>query len=278
MKLGIFAKIFPGDRSTTVFNAASEAGYGAVQYNMACSGIGALPGEIASEIVASVRDASLAAGVEIAAISATYNMIHPDLAIREAGRRSFEAIAASANQMGSNLLTVCSGSCDAHDQWRHHPDNESAAAWQEMVAELRLLVAIADRHNILIGVEPELANVISSPGRARKLIDELDSDRVRIVFDPANLFDVETEARRRAIIDDAVVLLADRIEIAHAKDRNADGSFATAGKGVIDYAAYIAALKRVGFSGSLITHGLAASEARGVADFLRATLGESEVV
>jgi sugar phosphate isomerase/epimerase len=277
MKLGIFAKTFPGDRASTVLQAAKDAGYGSVQYNMACSGIGALPEEIAPEIVASVRDASLATCIEIAAISATYNMIHPDRIIREAGRRSFEAIAASANEMGSKLLTVCTGSCDAQDQWRHHPDNDTAAAWAEMITEFRLLVAIADRYDVLIGVEPELANVIRSPERARKLIDELGSDRVRIVFDPANLFEADTEERRRAVIDDAVVLLADRIEIAHAKDRNPDGSFATAGKGVIDYGAYVAALRRAGFSGSLITHGLADGEARGVADFLRKKLEESEV-
>ena len=57
----------------------------------------------------------------------------------------------------------------------------------------------------------------------------------------------------------------------------ADGSFATAGKGVIDYGAYVAALRRAGFSGSLIAHGLAGGEARDVADFLKRKLDESEV-
>jgi sugar phosphate isomerase/epimerase len=268
MKLGIFAKTFAGEDPRSVLDAARAAGYTAVQYNMACSGLGPLPELISAETAARVRTASIDTGVEIAAISATYNMIHPDISKREAGRGSFEAIAANAHQMGSKLLTVCTGSRDAEDQWRHHPENESEDAWHEMIAEFRLLLDIAERYDILIGVEPELANVVSSPARAMKAIDELGGYRVRIVFDPANLFEVETDVRRREIIEDAVTLLARHIEIAHAKDRNADGSFATAGKGVVDFGHYVAALHKAGFKGALVTHGLSAREAPEVADLL----------
>ena len=64
-------------------------------------------------------------------------------------------------------------------------------------------------------------------------------------------------------------LLGDRIAMAHAKDRHADGRFATAGTGVIDFAHFLHALRGAGFDGDLVTHGLAADEAAGVAGFLR---------
>jgi sugar phosphate isomerase/epimerase len=63
--------------------------------------------------------------------------------------------------------------------------------------------------------------------------------------------------------------------MAHAKDRTSDGRFATAGKGVLDYRHYLGRLASIGFGGSLITHGLAADEAEGVAAFLAARLKES---
>jgi sugar phosphate isomerase/epimerase len=88
------------------------------------------------------------------------------------------------------------------------------------------------------------------------------------VLDPANLFENEDAETRGRIIDVSIDLLKDRIAIAHAKDRNADGSFATAGRGVIDYPRYVASLKRAGFDGDVITHGLSAAEAPGVAAFL----------
>jgi sugar phosphate isomerase/epimerase len=270
MKLGIFAKTFAGNSPLAVLQAAAAAGYASVQYNMACSGLSALPDEVTTDEARAVREASIATGVEIAAISATYNMTHPDPAKRRAGRNSFAAIAARAHEMGSNLLTVCSGSMDAEDQWRHHPENDSPGAWAVMIDEFRALIEIADRHDILIGVEPELANVVTSAEKARTLIDSLGSDRIRIVLDPANLAEVATLDDRRRIIADAVDLLADRIVMAHAKDRNADGSFATAGTGVVDFPHFIGCLRKAGFTGSLITHGLAGHEAAGVAAFLRA--------
>ena len=272
MRLGIFAKTFAGATPLAVLQAAAGAGYASVQYNMACSGIGPLPAEVTTETATAVREASGQTGVEIAAISATYNMTHPDQATRRAGRDSFAAIAAQTHAMGSRLLTVCSGSMDAQDQWRHHPDNSSAGAWRQMVAEFEALIEIADRHDILIGVEPELANIVDSARKARTLIDSLGSDRLRIVLDPANLVEIAAPETRRKIVAEAVDLLADRIVMAHAKDRNADGTFATAGKGVIDFSHFIDALDGAGFTGDLITHGLSAEAAPWVAEFLRATL------
>ena len=272
MRVGIFAKTFPGETPGDVMRAARDAGYSSVQYNFACSGLGALPTAISSEAVIAISAASKETGVDVAAVSATYNMIHPDGALRDKGRRSFEAIAAIARTIGAPLLTVCTGSRNAADQWSGHPANHSPEAWLDMIDEFRRLIAIADDYDVLIGVEPELANVVNSADQARRLMDNLENERIRIVFDPANLFETEDDQRRGEIIDKAIDLLGDRIAIAHAKDRNPDGSFATAGKGTIDYPRYLASLRAAGFTGDLITHGLSASEAAGVATFLKSSL------
>jgi sugar phosphate isomerase/epimerase len=272
MRLGIFAKTFPGNTPLEVFKAAAAAGYRSVQYNMACSGLGALPAEVSDSAADAVRRAAAETGVAVAAVSATYNMIHPSRYEREKGRSSFAAVAAQAHRMGAGLLTVCTGSRDAEDQWRHHPENASEAAWSEMMDECRALGLIAERFDVLIGVEPEHANVVSTAAKARRLLDTIGGDRVRIVLDPANLVGTEGLDERRRIIAEAVDLLKDRIAMAHAKDRAADGRFAAAGKGAVDFAHFIAALRAAGFAGDLVTHGLAASEAAGVAAFLASAL------
>jgi sugar phosphate isomerase/epimerase len=269
IKLGIFAKTFAGTNPLPVLASARAAGYRAVQYSMACSGLGSLPLAIGEKDAEAVREASEKTGVAIAAVSATYNMIHPDLAERENGRKSFEAIAAAAQRMGTRLLTLCSGSCDAHDQWRTHPDNSSAAAWEQMCREFRLLLPIAETHDIVLGIEPELANVVSSAERARDLLDAFGGDdRIRIVFDPANLFAVATVEEQRLLMANALSLLGDSIALAHAKDRLGDGRFAPAGAGVLDYRHYLSALRRSGFNGTLVAHGVLAEDPAGIAQFL----------
>lgn len=275
MKLGILAKTFRGTAPVAVLSAARDAGYAAVQYNMTCSGLAALPLEIPGDVAAAVARASDQTGVEIAAVSATYNMIHPDAAVREKGRRSFQAIASVAHRMGTRLLTVCSGTRDPADQWRYHPDNANPAAWQEMCGEFSHLLAIAEAYDVEIGVEPELTNVVSSAERARQLIDTLGSDRIRIVFDAANLIEIASPEGRRRIIENAVDLLRDRIALVHAKDRRQDGQFAAAGEGAIDFSHYLMVLRRAGFSGALVTHGLTAGQARQVAVFLTSLVAES---
>lgn len=117
-----------------------------------------------------------------------------------------------------------------------------------------------------------MANVVDSAASARRLLDSVGSDRVRIVLDPANLAEGVAPEERRFIIGAAVDLLADRLVMAHAKDRSTDGSFATAGTGVIDFPHFVACLRAAGFDGPLIAHGLAEDEAAGVAAYLSGLL------
>lgn len=272
MKLGIFAKTFEGKQPGAVLDAVANAGFAAAQYNMACSGLPAMPDLIEVEQARAVADAARTAAIEIAAVSGTYNMIHPDRAVREAGHRRLAVLAERSHAMSTRLITLCTGTRDLHDQWKEHPDNDTPEAWRDLTEAMEAAIGIADRYDVDLGIEPELANVINSAAKARRLIDEMQSPRIKIVLDPANLFEKATLDEQRATVSAAIDLLADRIVMAHAKDRNADGSFATAGKGVLDYAHYLSRLAAIDFTGSLITHGLSANEAEGVARFLSETL------
>jgi len=275
MRLGIFSKTFDGKEPLGVLGAVRSAGYAAAQYNMACSGLAAMPDAIASEVANAVAQAAREQGVTIAAVSGTYNMIHPDAQVRAAGHERLEVLAAACAGLGTRLITLCTGTRDPHDQWKGHVENDSAEAWRDLLVSMETAIAIADRYDIELGIEPELANVVSSARRARDLIDQLQSPRLRIVLDPANLFEVATLAEQRDTVVAAIELLADRIALGHAKDRHADGRFATAGTGVLDYPHYLACLRRAGFDGPLITHGLSAQEAPGVGVFLQRVLAES---
>jgi sugar phosphate isomerase/epimerase len=272
MRLGIFAKTFAGSDPGTVLAASKAAGFACVQYNMACSGLAAMPDALSVQDVAAVSAARGASGVAIAAVSGTYNMIHPDPAMRAKGLARLEVLLRHAAAMGTGMVTLCTGTRDATDQWRHHPDNGSAEAWRDLVAEMGKACALAEPLGIKLGIEPELANVVDTAPRARLLLDTLQSPALGIVLDPANLFEVATLAEQRDLLSRSVDLLADRIAMAHAKDRDASGGFATAGKGVVDFPHFLGALKAAGFNGDLVTHGLAANEAAGVARYLSGVL------
>ena len=272
MQVGVFAKTFAGTDPHGVLTTCKKAGFQLAQYNMACSGLGPLPDWISNETVTQIIDAAEASEVEIAAFSATYNMIDPDIARRDAGRRGFAAIADAAARLGTKMVTVCSGTKNAHNQWRGHPDNDAPIVWSEMCREFEFALRLAEQHDVLIGVEPEQANVVSSSRKAVRLLDEFSDSRLRIVLDPANILEGIPPEAQYAVIDEALDLLGPYIEMAHAKDRHADGSVAPAGQGTVDWSFFLRGLSRAGFDGPLIAHGMSANDAPTVASFLAAEL------
>jgi sugar phosphate isomerase/epimerase len=276
MQPGIFAKTFAAQGAQPTLDAVEAAGYETAQFNLACLGLPSMPDSIDPAVAAEVALASSRSGVSIAAVSGTYNMIHPDMAIRDSGLARLEVLCGACHAMGTRLVTLCTGTRDPVDQWRWHPANADAEAWRDLLVEMEKAVAIAERFDVELGIEPELANVVSSAPAAARLFTEIASPRLRIVLDPANLFETAAADKRQRLVEEAIDLLGSRIAMAHAKDRDAEGGFTTAGQGVIDFPHFIDCLKRSGFDGPLVTHGLPEADAPAVAGFLKGLLEKDD--
>jgi sugar phosphate isomerase/epimerase len=268
MRLGIFAKTFEGHDPAVVLAQVKSAGFSCVQYNMACSGLASMPDYIDQKTALDIA----AHGMEIVAVSGTYNMVHPDIEVREIGLKRLTVLASRCEAMETKIITLCTGSRDADDQWRHHADNGSIEAWSDLCSNMEAALIIAEQYDVTLGIEPELANVVSTAEKAQKLISEIKSSRLKIVLDAANLFEAVSINEQRQIVSSAIDQLAEHIVMAHAKDRLPTGEFVAAGKGCLDYPHYLAQLKAVGFNGPVITHGLTAKEAPQVATFLNGIL------
>ncbi|BAS39040.1 sugar phosphate isomerase/epimerase family protein [Klebsiella grimontii] len=275
MNKGIFSKTFDTSSVDQNFSLISQHGYQATQFNFASAGLKALPDNISLDVIAQIREAISKHGIRLEAISATFNMTHPDPAVIKHGMHCLDAICAAAEMLECPLVTLCTGTMDPEDQWRFHPDNNSPEAWACLVNSMQEALSIAEKYAVALGIEPELANVVNSAAKARQLIDEMGSPLLRVIFDPANLFEEVTLTEQHKIIRDALDLLGNDIAIAHAKDRTPDGSFTTAGRGVLDYDFYLTHLRNTGFDGCVVTHGLAADEAGEVSRMLDTYLQRS---
>ena len=276
MQIGIFATTFlnPNDPAPDVGGVLDQiAGLGvtAVSYDALCLGLPSMPDAIDPAQVSQVQDALAARGLWMPSLSATFNMAHPDPAERATGLRRLEVLAANARAFGTDLLTLCTGTRSTESMWRFHPDNASEEAWVDMRATMEQAIAIAETYDVRLGIEPEVANIVGSPRSARRLLDELGSDRLTIVMDGANIFPAGTLPRQREILDEAFELLGDDIGMTHAKDLTRDGAAgnAAAGTGLLDYAYYIHLLRRSGFDGAVVLHGLSSAQASGCVDFLK---------
>lgn len=274
MNLGIFAKTFTRPTLAGVLDAVQAHGLSVIQFNMVCAGLPALPDEIDPALAAQIKAEITARQLTMAAVSGTYNMIHPDPAERQAGLRRLSVLAAACRPMGATVITLCTGTRDPHNQWRGHPDNQTLAAWRDLTLAMDAALDLAEAYDLTLAIEPELANVVDSAAKAARLMAELRSSRLKAIIDPANILPAGTLPRQREIIDEALDLLGPHLIMAHAKDLSADGQAGNvaAGSGRLDYAYYLAGLRRIGFNGPLIMHGLTEAQVPQTVEFLRGLL------
>jgi len=115
MKLGIFAKTFARPMVEEVFAAVARLEVGCVQFNLACAGLPSMPDALPPGICERIAQAARHYGCEIAALSGTFNMCHPERPQRRDGLRRFEQVAAAAAALGCPLVTLCTGTRDATD-------------------------------------------------------------------------------------------------------------------------------------------------------------------
>jgi sugar phosphate isomerase/epimerase len=237
VELGIFARIFPRASADAVAAAVAGAGFGTTQLNLSSMGLPTLPPVGAALDLTAVGAAFSAHEVSVWGLSGTFNMAHPDASTRHLATARAQALIEVSPGVGAGFVTLCTGSRDAQDMWRRHPDNSSAAAWRDMRASLDLLLSSAQSAGVRLGVEPEPGNVVSGALQALRLLDELGADAglIGIVLDPANLVDPAAVGQQGQILRAAFAELGPYTVALHAKDVVDGGGFAAAGTGWLDY-------------------------------------------
>jgi sugar phosphate isomerase/epimerase len=121
MQIGIFAKTFPRPTVEEIFDAVVKHRLNCVQFNMACAGLPPLPDQIETDLLTRICESAKSRGIALAAVSGTYNMIHPDPQMREEGLRRLHVLASARHSMGTEVITRCTGTRDPEDMWRSMP-------------------------------------------------------------------------------------------------------------------------------------------------------------
>jgi sugar phosphate isomerase/epimerase len=274
MRLGIFARTFGRPTLEEVLDVVQQQGLDCIQFNFACVGLPSLPDRVDPELCDTIRRQLAQRGMEMAAVSGTFNLIHPDQAQRDQGVQRVAELARSCRRLGTSIITLCTGTRDPQNMWRRHPHNDSPDAWRDLVTMVRQLLNFTEDTGVTLAFEPEVANVVDSAVKAHRLLDEIQSPRLKVVMDGANLFHRGELPRMRQILTEAINLLSPDIVLAHAKDLSRDGEAGheAAGTGLLDYDHYLNLLTKAGFDGPLILHGLAESQVAESVAFLRRKL------
>ncbi|HVL26160.1 MAG TPA: sugar phosphate isomerase/epimerase, partial [Thermomicrobiales bacterium] len=256
MHLGIFETTFTRPSLGETLDAVVAHGLRAIQLDVASAGLASMPDAIPDETIAEIRKETAAREIQIAGVLGTWNMIHPDVAERRAGLESLRAIAATCHELGTSVITICTGTRDRDSMWRRHPDNNAPEAWDDLLETLGAALVIADEHDVVLAFEPEPANVINAATKGRALLDTLRHPRLKVTMDPANVVATDRTREPLAVLEEAFGLLGGDIAIAHAKDLDAEGHFCAVGTGIVPWGDCLRLFRDAGYHGPLILHSL----------------------
>lgn len=251
-----------------LFGRIQELGFGCVQFAFSSiaeseftpTGRIEIPERIPTAALDAAARCAERYSLPIEVINGTFNMAHPDEDVRREGIKRFSLLTEAAEILGAKYISLCSGTRYAEHLWTYSPENHSSAAWDDMLDTIKRAVELAERHSITLAIESEAANIIDSPENARRVMDTVGSERLKMILDCANLFH-----RGRAhpefvqeTIEHAFELYGEDIVIAHGKDiREGDGiDFCGTGRGIVDFPFTAQLLKKYGYTGDMFLHGI----------------------
>lgn len=174
------------------------------------------PEKLTDAYAAAVRQDFEDAGMECAVLGCYLNLADPDRERRERTQEIYKAHLRFAAKIGAGVVGT---ETYANPESRFaEPAPESEEAFRLFMDGLEPVVRCAEETGAVLAVEPVWSHIISTPERARRMLDQLPSDHLRIILDAVNLIAPEQAGRAEEIIRNAVSLLRDRVRVLHMKD------------------------------------------------------------
>ncbi len=165
-RIGIFAKTFARLTLEETLDAVAGHSIGVIQFNMRCADLPSLPDQIEPPLAVRIRDALAARQLSMAAVTGTFNVIHPNAHERHEGFRRLGVLARACAAMGTSVITLSTGTRDPDDVWRRRPDNDTPEAWDELVRSMQEAVRIAEDADVTLASSPRCPTWSTRPGKA----------------------------------------------------------------------------------------------------------------
>lgn len=173
-------------------------------------------GRLSPGFAVACREGLARHGVQIAALGCYFNLVDPDQDQRRRNLERFKSYLRHARDFGCSIVATETGSLHSDLTW--HPANHGEAAYAAVLESVAELLEEAERFGVFVGIEGVAHFTIHSPERIKRLLDDLASTNLQVVFDPVNLLGPTLHQQQQSIIEKSFDLFGDRICLLHLKD------------------------------------------------------------
>lgn len=174
--------------------------------------------------------------LDIAVLGCYLNLANPNLESLNKIRKRYLTHIRFASLLDVGVVGTETGA--VNEEYKFEERNHSEEALDIFIHNVRPVVEYAEKMGVIFAIEPVYKHIVCNPKRARRVLDEINSPNLQIIFDPVNLLDISNYKNRDEIIEEAMELLGDDIAMIHIKDFVVeDGKLVSvaAGTGEMDY-------------------------------------------
>lgn len=183
--------------------------------------------------------------LDVAVLGCYLNLTHPDESAYRETLKKYKAHLQLARWMNAGVVGSETGNPNAgykYDPLRSH----TPEALEMFIRRVAPVVECAENFGVTFAIEPVYDHIVYDGKAARKVLDAIQSDNLKIILDPVNLLHPDNFDRRDEVIGEAIDLIGEETMIVHMKDYVPGGEKYTpcaCGLGVMDYTAILRFVK-----------------------------------
>lgn len=205
------------------------------------------PGALTPGYAAYLKRVFAENGVDIAVLGNYLNLLHPDAEYLHRAEALYDAHIRFASLLGCGMVGTETGA--PNREYRFCPECRRDGTLSLFIKRLKPIVRRAEEFGVIFAIEPVARHSVYDPKSCRRVLDEIGSRNLQVLFDPVNLLDLDNVDRREELFQEAFELLGPDIAMVHLKDfvRVQEGyglKSVGAGTGEMDYSAIMRFLKR----------------------------------
>ena len=216
-----------------------------------------------------IAEAYRRAGIAIDSMGVYTNLIHPDADQREANLAYFDEMMQIGRHMGVDTFITEAGSYRPPEPLPGIAYDFREDTWKTMLETHKRLAELAERNAAKVLLEPYFLSFYASAKRTRVFLEQVDSPRIRVLLDPANLIELND-------LEEMFTQLSPWIDCYHAKDRrlHTDRGVA-AGEGDVDYVNFLTLAAKYTPGAPMILEYVDATTYQAALDHLRAAIKQA---
>ena len=172
------------------------------------------PTLLTKELAAEVKEELANAGIECAVLGCYLSMTTRSEEEAARVRAIYETHLRFAAWIGARCVGTETPSADDGDG----AVCRTEAHYQLFLQRVRPLLKTAEETGTVLAIEPVCMHIIHTPALAERMLNDLDSENLKIILDAVNLVDSAHVGEAESIIDEGIRRLGEQTTVLHMKD------------------------------------------------------------